>query len=696
MNTETAPDGKSPSKIAPAAPPTASAADGEVTRFKGDMEVQYKMRLPHLDCGPVKAYAARSSKGGANNSHFALVCEPALVPRLRAAPKMAAIINPSIVRLIGAGIIYWPPANAQRYVFIYENTVGTPLVGEVNKGGLGWKPERVIATVVKPMISVLLDLRDKDLVHGNIRPANMFLSGGSGSERVTLGDCLSLPPGYLQPVLYEPIERAMVEPLARGQGSFEDDLYAFGVTLCYLMRARDPLEGMDDDQIVREKLEMGSYAALTGKERFTGGILELLRGLLYDDRAQRWTLDEIEAWDQGQRLSPKQAARKIKAPRPLHFNDERYFRPMLLAMDLQKNPTEAVQMIDNDTLGQWVGRSLEDKDAAARLEAAIEAALENGRGPGYAEKLLSRVSVALDPEAPLRYANMRMHPEGLPYMLVQAAVNKGNLQIFADILGQTLVMYWLQNQTDARLDVGSLISRYDGARSHLRQTQMGYGMERCIYALSPEAHCLSEKMAAYFVLSPEDMMYAFEDMAGKPNRPELFIDRHIAAFLSVRDRRMIDPFLNDLNAPERFKKVMGNIKTLATIQKRSRMDMFPGITKWIADIIEPVYERFHDRELREKTRKKMEKVCEIGDISKIISLFDNVETLQQDFNEFRRAMREYSELRDEHALLEHKMNKTDTYGRDTGREVAAIVSGVLAGILILAFSFLFFIKGTPF
>lgn len=692
MNTES----KEVAKTAPAAPPTASAADSEVTRFKGDIEVQYKMRLPHLDCGPVKAYSARSAKGGAQNTHFALICEPALVPRLRAAPKLGAIINPSLVRLIGAGIIFWPPANGQRYAFIYENTMGTPLVAEPGKGGLGWKPERVIATVVKPMISVLLDMRDKDLVHGNIRPTNMFLSGSAGNERVVLGECLALPPGYLQPAVFEPVERAMVEPLARGQGSFEDDLYAFGVTLCYLMRTRDPLEGMDDDQIVREKLEMGSYAALTGKERFTGGILELLRGLLYDDRGQRWTLDEIEAWDQGQRLSPKQAARKVKAPRPLHFNNERYFRPVMLAMDLHKNPTEAVQMIDNDTLGQWVGRSLEDKDAMARLEAAMEAAQENGRGPGYAEKLLCRVSVALDPGAPMRYANMRMHPEGLPYALVQTAVNKGNLQIFGDILGQTLVMYWLQNQTDARLDVGGLISRYDGARSHLRQAQLGYGMERCIYSLAPEAHCLSDKLAGYIVLSPEDMMYAFEDIAGKPNRPELFIDRHVAAFISIRDRRMIDPFLNDLNAPERFKKVMGNIKTLATIQKRSRMDSFPGITRWIAEIIDPVYERFHDREQRDKMRKKMEKLKEAGDISKIVSLFDNVETVQQDFNEFRKAMREYSELREEHAVLEHKMNKTDTYGRDTGREVAAIVSGVLAGILILAFSFLFFVKGDPF
>lgn len=673
-----------------------SAANAEVTVFKGEIEILYKMHLPHLDCATVKAYSARSAKGGGNNTHFALICDPALVPRGRTAQKMAAIINPGLVRLVGAGVVYWPPANAQRYAFIYENTAGVPLVTAENKGGLGWKPERVITAVVKPMISVLLDMRDKDLVHGNIRATNMFVSGSPGNERVVLGDCLALPPGYMQPSVYEPMERAMIDPLARGQGSFEDDLYAFGVTLCVLMRTRDPLEGLNDDQIIQQKLELGSYAALTGKERFSGGILELLRGLLYDDRGQRWTLDEIEAWDQGQRLSPKQAVRRVKATRPIHFNEERYFRPVQLAMDLTKNPTEAVQMVDSDVLGQWVARSLEDKAAAARVESAVETAQENGRGPGYPDRLLSRISIALDPEAPLRYAGMNMHPEGLPYVMAETCVHKKSLQVFGDLLNQTLVLYWLQNQTDVRLDIGGLIARYDGARSYLRQTQMGYGIERCLYSLCPEVQCLSDKLARYMVMSPEDLMFALEDLSQRSDRPETIIDRHVAAFLSVRDRRMIDPFLNDLNAAERHRKIMGNVKVLATIQKRSRMPDFPGITQWIANMIEPVYERFHDRELRDTLRKKMEKLKESGDISKVVSLFDSVQIAQQDFNDFRKAMREYHDLREEHETLETKMSKAQEYGRDTGQEVAAIVSGVLAGIMILAFSFLYFTKGIPF
>jgi hypothetical protein len=291
---------------------------------------------------------------------------------------------------------------------------------------------------------------------------------------------------------------------------------------------------------------------------------------------------------------------------------------------------------------------------------------------------------------------MRFHPEGLPFVLAEAFINKKPIQPFVEMLNQTLVMFWLQNQTDVRLDVGGLISRYDGSRSFLRQITMGYGVERCLYFLCNEVHCISDKLKNHFVTSPEEWMYALEEIAGKPDRPELFIDRHSAAFISVKERRMIDPFLQELNAPEMFKRVLANIKTVATIQKRSRMEAFPGITGWIADILDPVYERFHDRELREKLAEKVSKLKETGDISKIIALVDNVETIQQDITEFRKAMREYHDLREEHTTLERKMSKTESYGRDTGREVAAIVSGVLAGILILAFSFLFFTKGGPF
>ena len=185
-------------------------------------------------------------------------------------------------------------------------------------------------------------------------------------------------------------------------------------------------------------------------------------------------------------------------------------------------------------------------------------------------------------------------------------------------------------------------------------------------------------------------MYALESIASNPNKPNLFIDRHIAAFLSVKDKRNIDPYFIELNSGEYHKKVLGNVKVLATIQKRSRMEKLPRLAQWAAETLDPVYERLHDREMRVKMKDKIDKLAKTGDIVKIVTVLDHNETWQKDFIAFRKAMDEFSDLSQENIELEHKMKKPDTFGRDTGREVAAIVAGLLSGVIILAFAFMHF------
>jgi len=685
-------DGQPPGGAAPVARSSLS----NIATLSDEVEILIDKRLPHLDRGPVLAYAARQ-KNESVEPFFALVCENHLVPRTMTSAKFMTIMSPGLVRLVASGVVYWPPAQGQRYVFIYENTLGKPLMKSLAKAGLGWKHENVMKGFIKPMINVLLDMRDADLVHGCINPMNIYEGGSEeGIDKVILGECLATPPAYLQPAVFEPSERAQSNAIARGPGTGEDDIYAFGVTLTMILRTRDPLAGMTDEEIIRQKMEFGSYGALTGKDRYTGAILELLRGLLYDDRQQRWTLDEIEAWQEGQRLSPKQSSKKNKAARPIHFNGERYHRPVLLSMDLDSNQSEAVQMIDGGIMEQWISRSLEDNLTKNRYEQAITTAQEGGRGPGYWDKLLSRVSIALDPEAPMRFKGLRIHPEGFSYAMAETYILKRDLMPFVEIINQQLVPFWIAAQQETKVDVGNLITKFDSARAYLRQNTMGYGIERCLYFLSPECPCISDRLGGHYVRNPEDIMFAFEDVSDQPKRPDLFIDRHIAAFLSVKDRRMIDPFFQELNGEEYYKKVLANIKILATIQKRSRMGAFPGIASWIADILAPVYERYHDRELRAAMKERIDKLKVTGDIIKIITLLDDNEVKQRDFIGFKKAMEEYRDLNVENDELKLKMDKPETFGRETGQEVAAIISGMLAGTIILAFAFMHFSGGSLF
>jgi eukaryotic-like serine/threonine-protein kinase len=665
-----------------------SALTGEVV-FNESISVYAGNRLPQYDKGPVKAYVARG-RDKAPPYLFALICEDHLTPRTLKASNYAAIINPSLVRLVASGVIDWPPAGKQKYCFIYENTLGNAFMPDDTRGGLGLKSDLVLANIIRPMVNVLADMRDKDFVHGNIRLSNIYDGGARNFERAILGEGLSMPVSSHQPALYEPIERAMANPIGRGAGTPQDDLYSFGVCLAIMLRHHDPTEGLSDSEIVTRKMEDGTYAVLLGRDRLTGGILELMRGLLYDDKAQRWTLDEVLVWLDGRRLSPKQASRRSKASRPVTFMHEKFTRPELLAAQLHKDTTSLRELVEGREIEQWLSRALEDKVMTARYEAALKQAEEGGKTGDYADRLATRVAIALHPEGPLRYKSISVFPEGAGIAFTEAYVMKRDVQMYVDFFMNYFITQWIDAQATPVPDVSGLISRFDGARAYLRNKSLGGGIEKCIYSMNPEVHCLSEKLAKFHVRSPEEMMQAFEKISKEPGRPSYFFDRHSAAFLSAKDRKNIDPYLHEMNMPEPYRRIMAEMRTLATIQKRSQMEKFPGIARWLVDNLGPVYERYHDRQLRDELKTRAEKMVEMGDLAKIVYLFEEQSVYQEDNVQFRRAMRRYFDLEEEMKAIEKSLMNEATVGREMGHQVAAIFSSILAGIIILVSAFTMF------
>lgn len=678
---------------APDSTPTVSKPAVGGVRFDEDIEIRADKPLPDLDIGPVRAYTAAGT-GKKSGPKIAYICAPHMTPRSASAGVFVAFSHAALARLVGWKPVFWPPDKAERYVLIYENNLGkrlTPASG--NPMAFGLRQEEVLEKVVHPLIGVLTELQNKDFIHGAIRVSNLYDGGGKGLDRVTLGDCLCAPPSALQPALYEPIERAMTDPLARGLGRQADDLYALGVVLAVLLRHHDPLEGMDDRQILSEKIEQGSYAALTGKDRFTGAILEMLRGLLYDDPAQRWSLSDVQSWLDGQRLSPKQSLRKLKAPRSLAFNGQKYFRPQTLAMDLSLNLPEVADLVDSGTLEQWISRSLEDKAALQRLERVQESLEEFGRGPGHWDRLACRLSIALDTDAPIRYKGVNVRADGMGNALASAVVRKQDLTPYAEIIAQNTVLFWLDMQPSTALDIGTLIARYDSARAFLRQKNIGYGLERCVYFLNGEAPCLSEKFRNHYAHSPEDALRAMEALIEADQMGTQIFDRHTAAFLSVKERKAIDPYLPEIGAPERSKQVLGTLKALAGLQKISRIPALPHIAGYLSGLLKPVYGRYHDRDLRETLRSKTDKARNAGDLGKMALYLENAEVIQRDYVDFRKAMREYAALRKERHRLESQTSGPAGFGRSTGRQIAALVSSIAAGLIILTIALLHFSGG---
>lgn len=661
-----------------------------------DIRVLYQEPIPHLDKGKIKAYRAIGSNKVVSDL-VAMVCHKSLTPRRAASIKYSKVVNPNLSKLVTSDKILWPDTNQEHFCFVYENTLGKPIWQDQNNHpALGWKPEIVLENVVYPLIDVLMNMRDRDLVHGEIWPGNLYFNGAEATElqtgeKIKLGECLSAPVSSLMPALYEPIERALASPLGRGLGRFADDLYSFGACLATILRSTDPLKGLSDEEIIARKIEKGSYAALIGKDRLRGGLLELLRGLLYDDPLERWTLDDVQAWIDGRRLTPKQTFKRVKATRPVLLGDKKYILPELLAKDMWKHTDEVVKITENGELEQWIDRAIEDKTLKSRMEQLLKDVPNIDRSTGFAERLSVAVSTTLYTECPVHYKNLSFIPNGFGKILSEAYVQKYDLQPYVEVLKQGFVIQAIRNRRTLA-DASSLIVKFDSCRALVSQTSMGSGIERCLYLLDSECPCLSPILEKYYVQTPEDIMGAFESICAS-SKPQILFDRHVVSFLSVKDRKNIDPYMADLNSGEPYKRFLGRIRTLATIQKRSRLEKFPAISEWIADNLEDVYERFHDGNRKKKLKKQIDGLKKSGDLTKIAVLFDDPNLYQSDVGAFYQAMEEYRRIEHEKELIEEKLKDKKDYGQRTGRQIASIISMFLSILIIILTAYITLLKG---
>lgn len=656
-----------------------------VMLFGDSIEIDLSKPLKAYGNQYVMAYQARS-RAGDGRSYIAYVCEPAFTPRNRMGPAYAAVSNPSLVRLVGSGIGRIPDQHLNRFVFVYEDTLGKPLSDTDTDLALGMKPDRVLEKVFVPLLDVLRDLRNGDIVHGGIRVTNLFDGGKENYDHVVLGECLSLPSSMAQPAVYEPVDRAMAQPTGRGAGSNQDDMYSLGVSLALLMRAKDPMRGKNDAEILQSKMQYGSFTTLMSSEdHLPNSVTELLRGLLHDDRRQRWTIEDTLAWHDGRRLSPKQGIKRLRASRPLDFAGKTYSFPTSLARDMFRHPTEAAQLIDSGEIQQWLKRSLDDEAMFDRFEMAIRLGDDDPRrGPMYFDRLIARVGICMDPDGPVRFRDVSVTGEGLATALAEAFVSGRNLQTYAEIFSGNLLSYWLTVLTDLNIDVVSFVSRFDACRGFMRQQGPGFGLERVLYYLNPDVHCLSPLVNRYYVRTPEELLQALDDLAAdKANRPARIVDRHILAFLCVRDRKMAEPYIYDLSSEELFRHALGTLQSLAAIQRFGKVAPVKNLSNWMADFIEPVFARFHDRDTRKDLRKKVEELRDKGDLPRLLAVLDDAELLRRDLSNFRRAMQMHKALVTEKNNLLVRTAQPKYFGRREGREAAIAASGIISMLLLI-------------
>lgn len=638
--------------------------------------------LVDLSTPSADAFAAED-KRDPNRPMYALICKPELPPRVTVMRALKGVSSPGMQQLVEWGAMNWPPAGRRCMTVVYERPAGrrimTSLRGEVKRFD-----EYVIAKkVIEPLSSAIREMTSRGITHRAVRPTNLFAMDANG-ERLAFGDCVAAPPGFDQPVLFETIESGMCNPIARGSGTYADDLYSLGVTVAILLMGRNPVANLSDEAILSAKIQLGSYNTLIGDERLPMALIEVLRGLLCDDGDQRWTAEDLDLWMSGRRMSPLQPRGEKRAARGFPFMGKEYYNCRELSQAMAKNWDQAIPPVIEGKLELWLRRAVEDKDKAAIVAEIVRLSLNTTTDKKSATDLmLCKVLIALDKSAPIRYKGFYAMPDGFGSALAAVVASRGDTRLLTEMIIREVPKLWFELRgEDYQPDNSLMESNFRELRGYLTQTGMGFGLERCLYEMNDALPLQSALIGEDYVVEVKELLPALNLAAtrrGESKQPP--IDRHIAGFLGARMRSDIDRNLNLFSDPNESVMMMAVLNLYAVLQYRLGPEALPGLATWMAVSLKPVIEAYHGRDKRKELEKEIPRIVRKGSIVELYNLLENPEERAKDEKEFQWAQAQYHAAEEEVRRIQFEAEEHVVEAEKIGRQTAAVTGIVIAMVV---------------
>jgi len=655
-----------------AAPPSG----GEIL-LKGRYGLLLDMPLPAYDSPTAKAYAIKDRVNPAL-SLFAHVCAEGLPLYWSFLEQQRRQNIVGVLQLVEEGVVTLPSIENACPVFIYVQP-GVPLRSSITEPMTG---KAIETTFLAPVVETLRRLEAQDLTHRGIRPDNLFLSKDKERPGVVLGDGVSSPAAYNQPVLFEPIESALANPAGRGGGAVADDIYALGVTALTLFLGELPVKEMDPEAILTGKIEKGSYDFLTGKlasARLPLRMKEFLKGTLHDKAEKRWGLKQLEGW-----LNSYQAQNVPNIPgseqHVFTFLKEQYTTGRSLARAFLKHPQEASKALREPRFESWAVRSLADQKIARIV---TEEVTKNRVSPVPAEQLVARIAILLDPEAPVRYKGFSALIDGFGGLLASQYADEQTRRDFSDVIRLHLPQLWLSVRGLEVAKNRQVLKRFQRLQHFLNRRGFGFGLARYLYELMPGLRCQSALVLPGYCAKLSDLLPALEATAGKLDKVVEPMDEHIAAFIASRFSAKVEPFLFSLASPPgSAERVLAMLGLLASLQDRYGPAQLTKLTGWAWKLLPPVFASYHNLALRKQLEQDAEKIAAKGNLIEIYNLVGSPARRQADRRAHAIARNQFMRSLGETAQIDRKLKGLSAISFVFGHLFAARVSLLVALVAI--------------
>jgi eukaryotic-like serine/threonine-protein kinase len=606
---------------------------------------------------------------------MARICAPGVVPRVHAMIQIKPLQVTRLMESVDWGAVYWPPARERRFAAIFERPGGEAVMSALDTRIAPFKPDRLGEMVLAPITLILANMYRRGIPHRAIRPDNIFWSD-SDQAGIILGECVSTPPAWGQPAAVETIETMMTPPSGRGPGGVEDDLYALGATILFLGLGYCPVADLTEKALLEAKVTKGSFTALLNGEAPPMALRDPLRGLLADDPANRWTLEDIEQWLSGTVRKSVQPTREIKVDRAFAFGGEEFRNCRLLAHALGERWQDSPRIVRGSAFENWIQRGIPDPAIQDAIRLEMELAAEAANSKSQDSKLVSRVCMRLDPLGPVRYKGLVLQAGGIGNALNQALHGgaREDVQRVAELINNGLLIDWYAFEAAAlALEPSPQTQILKRLQQYLRQSGPGYGIERCYYEINPFAPCLSPMLEGAYVSGLGELLRTLESIVEEKGALPNLIDRHVAAFIAGRSKKSIDQQLRAMEeGPSDPIAKLSMLHLLAKVQYEWGPANAPHLTHWLAQELEPLAKRFASRTLREDIVQKLARIGTGGSLVDLFNLLSNENLFRRDQAGQVAAAREYGLAARQ--IDELRSNEYQDTAQRTGWRIASAIS----------------------
>lgn len=611
----------------------------------GRYEIKLSEPLSDLDTANAKAYAINDQNSSAKGELYCLICESGLPYRSEFIKQTENILHPAFPILIAHEAVYISSQAERRMVYVYGKPKGQRLSTWLTHNKLTLRT--MIEHIIHPLLQTIRQMEEYKLAHGSINPGNLYYDENA-KHRLSLGECLSEPPGYSQNLFYEPLTRALADPIGKGEPSPEDDYYAVGVLVIYLYLGKLPPQEMMVEQFLFERCMQGSYAVLTGGRDFPEPLDELLIGLITDNVNERWTSKHLDSWLKGKRYNLIKPHAPREAPRPYAFHDIQHFNRVALAFSLRRYWDDAIPELRQDKLERWIELSIADTDLAESVKGVLwQTGGEYAQSEQQHDELMTRTLMLLNPYAPMQFRDTRFHVNAMGWVLADI-IHKQNtslLRLFSWILSAEFGLFWSHLHSESVPGKGSydVLQTLQQYRIFAKITGPEFGIERLLYDLNPSLPCQSPQVKRYHAQTLPELLQALEDLSAESEmRARDPVDSHIAAFIASKLMLNKNPYLGLIKYyGQKFSPSLKHMVLLSMAQKKSGPGIHRGLARWLSSRLTPVTDLIYNQETKQDVRGQIQEICDLGKISALEAVLMDEKMRKEDQKGFTRAVQKY-------------------------------------------------------